>query len=137
MTVITWTLGLMANVADDKPERHDQATRHDEPVDMNGSWEKDIERVGDSLAADREERPQDGPDMATSAPENDSPDDDAGRTLVKVRRSERRGLFGRFTLLAEVEEPKHYSRTTKWFITFVIAVAAAAAPLGSAILYRK
>lgn len=56
---------------------------------------------------------------------------------VKVPRSQRRGLFGRFTILAEVEEPKHYSRRTKWYITFVVASAAVAAPLGSAIIFRK
>ena len=56
---------------------------------------------------------------------------------VKVRRSARRGLFGRFTILAEVEEPKYYERRTKWFITFMIAIAAAAAPLGSAIFFRR
>ena len=55
---------------------------------------------------------------------------------VKVPRSKRRGLFGRFSILAEVEEPKHYSRRTKWYITFVIAMAAVAAPLGSAIILR-
>ena len=55
---------------------------------------------------------------------------------VPVPRSQRRGLFGRFTLVAEVEEPKHYSRRTKWYITFVVALAAAAAPLGSAIIFR-
>lgn len=55
---------------------------------------------------------------------------------VTVPRSQRRGLFGRFTVLAEVENPKHYSRSTKWFITFVVAVAGAAAPLGSAIFFR-
>lgn len=55
---------------------------------------------------------------------------------VKVRRADRRGLFGRFTVLAEVEEPKHYGRRTKWGITFIIALAAAAAPLGSAIFFR-
>ena len=56
---------------------------------------------------------------------------------VKVPRSKRRGLFGRFTLLAEVEEPKHYSRRIKWWITFIIALAAVAAPMGSAIIFRK
>lgn len=55
---------------------------------------------------------------------------------IKVRRSARRGLFGRFTILAEVDEPKRYERRTKWFITFMIAIAAAAAPLGSAIFFR-
>lgn len=56
---------------------------------------------------------------------------------VKVPRSQRRGLFGRFTIVAEVEEPKHYSRRTKWYITFVVALAAVAAPMGSAIIFRK
>ena len=55
---------------------------------------------------------------------------------VKVPRSKRRGLFGRFTIIAEVEEPKRYPRKTKWFITFVVAMAAMAAPLGSAIIFR-
>ena len=56
---------------------------------------------------------------------------------VKIHRSKRRGLFGRFTIVAEVEEPKSYHRRTKWFITFVIALAAAAAPLGSSIIFRN
>lgn len=33
---------------------------------------------------------------------------------VKVPRSQRRGLLGRFSILAEVDEPKAYSRKTKW-----------------------
>jgi hypothetical protein len=56
---------------------------------------------------------------------------------VKVPRSQRRGLLGRFTILAEVEEPKYYSNRTKWFITFVVAFSAMAAPLGSAIFFRE
>jgi hypothetical protein len=68
------------------------------------------------------------------------PDADAVSILpppVKVPRSQRRGLFAGLTILAEVEEPKHYSRRTKWSITCVIALAAAAAPLGSTIFFRK
>ncbi|KAI4108142.1 MAG: hypothetical protein L6R37_001180 [Teloschistes peruensis] len=53
---------------------------------------------------------------------------------VKVLKAQRRGLFGRFTVLAEVEEPKDYAQGTKWFITFIVALAAVAAPLGSAII---
>lgn len=56
---------------------------------------------------------------------------------VKVPRSQRRGLFGRFTILAEVENPKEYPRSVKWFITFVIAMAAIAAPIGSTLIFRK
>ncbi|KAL9012538.1 MAG: hypothetical protein Q9173_002711 [Seirophora scorigena] len=53
---------------------------------------------------------------------------------VLIPKSQRRGILGRFTVVAEVEEPKDYSRRTKWYITFVIAMAAVAAPLGSAII---
>ena len=56
---------------------------------------------------------------------------------VRVPIAQRRGLFARFSILAEVEEPKHYPRKTKWFITFIIALAAGAAPLGSAIIFRE
>ena len=55
---------------------------------------------------------------------------------VKVPRSQRRGLFGRIAILAEVEEPKHYSRRAKWYITFIVSLTAAAAPLGSTIIFR-
>ncbi|KAL8942341.1 MAG: hypothetical protein Q9216_001723 [Gyalolechia sp. 2 TL-2023] len=53
---------------------------------------------------------------------------------VKLPKSQRRGLLGRFTLVAEVEDPKSYLRSTKWYITFVVALAAVAAPMGSAII---
>ena len=56
---------------------------------------------------------------------------------IKVPASKRRGLFGRFTLLAEVQEPKHYSRRIKWFITFIVALAGVAAPMGSGIIFRE
>lgn len=56
---------------------------------------------------------------------------------VKVPRLNRRGLFGRLTILAEVEDPKLYPRRTKWFITFVVAIAGMAAPLGSTIIFRE
>lgn len=56
---------------------------------------------------------------------------------IPVPRSRRRGLFAQFTLLAEVENPKTYPRRTKWFITFIVAVAAAAAPMGSSIFFRR
>ncbi|KAE8338773.1 hypothetical protein BDV24DRAFT_176578 [Aspergillus arachidicola] len=54
---------------------------------------------------------------------------------VVVPRPNRRGLFGQFTLLAEVENPKTYSRKKKWFVTFIVAWAGATAPMGSAILF--
>jgi hypothetical protein len=59
------------------------------------------------------------------------------RPLSIIPRSERRGLLARFTIIPEVEQPYHYKRSTKWLITLQIAIAAAAAPMGSAILLRK
>lgn len=56
---------------------------------------------------------------------------------VAVPRLKRRGLFGSFTLVAEVEDPKTYPRRMKWFITFIVAWAGATAPMGSSIFFRK
>lgn len=53
---------------------------------------------------------------------------------VVVPRAQRRGLLARFTLIPEVENPTHYARKTKWFLTFIIAFCAMAAPMGSAIV---
>jgi len=55
---------------------------------------------------------------------------------VPVTRSDRRGWLARVAIVAEVQEPKDYARRTKWFITFIVAVAAAAAPMGSGIVLR-
>jgi len=51
-----------------------------------------------------------------------------------VPRSQRRGILARFAFIPEVENPIHYTRKTKWFLTFIIAFCAMAAPLGSAIV---
>ena len=56
---------------------------------------------------------------------------------LKVARLKRRGLFGQITLVAEVENPKTYSRNMKWLITFNVALAGSAAPLGSSIIFCK
>lgn len=76
----------------------------------------------------------------------DKGDEEKGATMaavslhpapVKVPKSNRRGLLGRLTLVAEVEEPQDYSRRTKWYITFVVALAGVAAPLASSIILRR
>lgn len=59
------------------------------------------------------------------------------RALTIVPRAKRRGLLARLTVIPEVERPYEYKNSTKWFITFQVAIAAAAAPMGSAILLRK
>ncbi|KAK4151427.1 hypothetical protein C8A00DRAFT_35913 [Chaetomidium leptoderma] len=50
-----------------------------------------------------------------------------------VPRAQRRGLLGRFTVIPEVENPYEYKNSTKWTITAIVALAAAAAPMGSSI----
>lgn len=54
---------------------------------------------------------------------------------VPIARGQRRGLFSSLTLIPEVTTPTNYPRRTKWIITSLIAVAAAAAPMGSAIVF--
>ena len=56
------------------------------------------------------------------------------REAVKVPRKDRRGLFARFTLVAEITDPYAYSRRLKWWLTFVISVAGSAAPMATSII---
>jgi multidrug resistance protein len=53
---------------------------------------------------------------------------------IIIPRAQRRGLLARFTLIPEVQNPYHYARPTKWFLTFIVAFCAMAAPMGSAIV---
>jgi multidrug resistance protein len=57
---------------------------------------------------------------------------DSVHSCYPVPRKLRRGLFGHLTIIAETTTPKYYPRRTKWLITAVVALAAAAAPMGSA-----
>lgn len=54
---------------------------------------------------------------------------------VPIARGQRRGLFSSLTLIPEVTAPTSYPRRTKWIITLLTAAAAAAAPMGSAIVF--
>ena len=56
------------------------------------------------------------------------------REPVKVPRGQRRGLLGRFTIIAEITNQYDYPRRTKWMLTFVIATAGAAGPMASSIV---
>jgi hypothetical protein len=59
------------------------------------------------------------------------------RPLSIVPRHKRRGLLGKFALIPEVDRPHDYKRSTKWTITLIVALAGAAAPIGSAIFLRQ
>jgi hypothetical protein len=68
---------------------------------------------------------------------NSKPASVLSRTLSVVPRSKRRGLLGRLSIIPEVDRPYDYANCTKWLITLVVALAGAAAPLGSAIFLRE
>ncbi|KAL7623071.1 hypothetical protein AAE478_006750 [Parahypoxylon ruwenzoriense] len=57
------------------------------------------------------------------------------RSLSIVPRLKRRGFLAQLTLIPEVERPYEYPSKAKWMITAFIALAACAAPMGSAIFY--
>ncbi|KAI1156435.1 major facilitator superfamily domain-containing protein [Nemania diffusa] len=54
---------------------------------------------------------------------------------IPVPKENRRGLFPWLSLVSEVDNPRNYTNGVKWMITIVVAAAAAAAPMGSAIFY--
>ena len=59
------------------------------------------------------------------------------RHLAPIPRAERRGLFGRFAIIPEIARPYDYRNSTKWVITAIVALAGAAAPIGSSVFYRE
>nr|POE56350.1 mfs transporter ops2 [Quercus suber] len=56
------------------------------------------------------------------------------REAVVVPRAQRRGLLARLTLIAEITDPYAYARKKKWVLTLVVALAGAAAPMGSSLV---
>ena len=56
------------------------------------------------------------------------------RDAIKVPKSDRRGLLARFCLFDEVTNSQDLSRKKKWTITAIVALAGAAAPMGSSIV---
>ena len=57
--------------------------------------------------------------------------------LETIPRSQRRGFFGRFTLVPEVVNPYEYKNATKWMMTVFVALAATTSSTGSSISYRR
>lgn len=84
-------------------------------------------------------QPDEGNDYQTATPSRDlSRAQSSVRSVrqdpVKIPRNQRRGLLGRFTVIAEVKVQYDYPRRTKWMLTFVIAVAGSAGPMASSII---
>ncbi|CBF81466.1 hypothetical protein AN5656.2 [Aspergillus nidulans FGSC A4] len=76
-----------------------------------------------------------GRDAEDQVPAKSALDSESEEAMKVVPRLSRRGLFGQITLLEEIENPKCYPRSKKWFITFVVAVAGSVAPMGSSIFF--
>ncbi|KAI9881485.1 MAG: hypothetical protein M1830_000048 [Pleopsidium flavum] len=122
---------------DNRDQEKGEASLGQEPLSLAIPLPNEKEKGGASESRSSihsSETMHDGEEEARTLPPLTNVDSIAPQP-VKVPRSDRRGLFGRFTILAEVEEPKHYGRRTKWFVTFIVALAAAAAPMGSAIFF--
>lgn len=59
------------------------------------------------------------------------------RTLQKVPRSQRRGLFASLAIIPEVTNPHNYGNVTKWWMTIIVSFAAITSSTGSSIFYRR
>lgn len=57
------------------------------------------------------------------------------QALIKVPKKERRGWFATFSFTPEVTNPYDYHDRTKWFVTFIVSISGAAAPIGSSIIF--
>lgn len=55
----------------------------------------------------------------------------------EARSSALNGLCTTSILIPSIDNPKGYGRREKWIITTIVTVAAAAAPMGAAMFYRK
>ncbi|TVY49585.1 MFS transporter [Lachnellula occidentalis] len=119
------------------PETDDIESSRPIPQDFDGP----IEHPGVSTLRDdefRKEEKSDETSVHTQPTDDVEPAPDGSEALSRalsiVPRSRRRGLLGSFAcIIPEVEKPYEYKNSTKWFITLIVALAAAAAPMGSAI----
>lgn len=59
---------------------------------------------------------------------------DEAKEAVTVPRSQRRGLLARVAIVPEIKDSKTFSRRVKWGLTFIVAAAGTAGPMGSAII---
>ena len=90
---------------------------------------QDVSAKGCSAESEthHEERP-----VSSSQVTNDETSDEEEDFIVNKK--SRRGLIAALAVIPEVTDPRMYSRKTKWTITMIVALAAAAAPLGSTIV---
>ncbi|KAI1123740.1 major facilitator superfamily domain-containing protein [Nemania abortiva] len=78
---------------------------------------------------------KDGDDGGPVHPVRSTTSSTRPRHAIPVPKETRRGLFPWLSLVPEVEKPYYYTNGVKWMLTIVVAAAACAAPMGSAIIY--
>lgn len=85
------------------------------------------------LKSDGKQEQQAEPTMAKAASTTSA----TSKTLELIPRSDRRGLFARFTIIPEVTNPYDYKDNTKWMMTIIVSLAATTSSTGSSIFYRE
>ncbi|KAB8342898.1 hypothetical protein FH972_022495 [Carpinus fangiana] len=127
------------STGEEKQIAHDQDEEHEEheesrQASLDG---KSAGRFRSPSITNHGENP-DEKHMASEDPESGRIDlqQTSTRTpsVIEVPMASRSGLFARFSLVYEAQEPKHYPRNIKWLITFWISIAAMVAPMGSSII---
>lgn len=116
------------------PEKQPGNLEHQTSITTNNS--DDISTAADTHSgSDLKQYPEKAP----STPERDAEAVNKSNEPrpVPVPRLRRRGLFGQLTLVPEVENPRAYSRSTKWILTCTVSLATLIAPMGTSIFYRK
>lgn len=138
-------------VSDEKPARNEAAPRPDppsrdpedsgaepthQPPPVQGS-EKPVTSDTSEDGLEQGQLPAQALEPGPGGPRLSRCASSFANTSNIVPRSERRGLFRRFALIPEIERPYEYKASTKWMITAIVALAAAAAPMGSGIFLRE
>jgi hypothetical protein len=140
----------MASDSHDAAREHDPAVEKETSTHDNGEDDasveadhasQDVEKPIPNADANDSDVEAEGP--ARESVERTSPHQLSrvssvfSRTQSVIPRLQRRGLFGKYAIIPEIERPYEYKDKTKWAITAIVALAAGAAPVGGSIFYRK
>jgi len=109
---------------DDENNRYTKLEKEDDVRSMSPSLAGSIEPVSDAVLQE---------DLRSRSRSSSV----RSRAVTIIPRLKRRGLLGQLAIIPEVTRPKEYTRKTKWLITLTVAIAAAAAPMGSAVFFRE
>lgn len=112
----------------------DPAITEEEPSEIHEAGHSDTE---DERDHDHDHEHDHHPDGEPRRSRSSRASSVFSRSQSVVPRAHRRGILGRLAIIPEIERPFDYKNKTKWAITAIIALAAAAAPMGSGIFYRK